>query len=1222
MGFIDEASRIRPSPPKNVNAFSFQLVHGHVRDGLPVALPLGDSEDGRWTDDAYTMCADETSSGDAVVCLFGVTSVGNSAMVVVKGYRPSIRVELPLHASSFDDAEQIRSKIASDFRIRKDNAVTLEMESLKRFYGWVPERESTSTKRFTYALLRFSTWKGASSAAYILEREGFTITDKNVKPLCKFMNDMNLTPADWIEFTQPVRLDTKFQRLSNCQMEFTCETSSVAPISNDNIAPLVICSFDGEMYSHDGSFPSVLKGDSTIYIGATFWTYGSAVSSSKKFVLCVGDVEMRNSDIILARFGSSREMIEGFRDLLVSADPDIVTGWNTYGFDYPFLHEDYTQSFLMPWERGSEELQVAAIQASRSAIGLSTCQMNTSASLLSKLRSKRGHFAVKEWLKKAERKYGSREIKILLRLEKSVTDSAGSLSDFAGNVDRGEEDDEETEVGISGLPAKIASSIRQNLREEISGTAESSTNTNFSSILRDASFSQIDKFWNLMKLQGEAFVKMLRAPVAPSGAMRGLCLSRFAAERVSLVEKRMSSAAKGDNTYYFWGMTGRVNVDLMQIIKDDKKPDDNTLKYAGEHWLGGGSDNTKIDLSAADMFAAYKSGDLKKRWEIVEYCSRDCDIPIRLISKLSYVPIWIEMSRVCYTWTQEVVNSGQQVKVFNLISRFVHGEYALNVADSGWPKNSYDEFEEEDLKKRKPDYQGATVIEPIAGFYPDCISTLDFESLYPSIIRYFNLCPSVLVLDPKILERDGIEAEKHEIQHNIMDKGAYRAETRSYSFVTHVQGVLPKLLKRLLDARKLVKRMMADCTDAAQKAVLNGRQNGIKVACNSVYGFCGVSADRGLLPCKPVAAVTTLKGRAFIEAAKNYVENHYVGSKVIYGDTDSVMIFWGKGVEVSEAALKGEEAADAITSLLRSGSISSIGGAGALAASAFEAPISPFTGTRRTPVRDLAAACSAVTLAYEKTYRPYLLLKKKNYAGLKYTSDGKGGFKTEIDMKGIDAVRRDRPKLLRDTSNAVLRALLHERCVKTAMERLKTSLQTIASDGATLDDFILSKSLKGHYASPNLPHVTAWKRMAARGDEGLPPIGARMPYIVVVDKAGGGGKKSSSKLYERTEHPSFVKASNLTVDRQYYVETLQNPLTKLLQYVSSDAEIKTLFREATDRASMTSSRIVSLLDFTADAVPKSSITSFTKHAKNGVKRKAEEAAKPQLKSGGLRAFMS
>lgn len=216
--------------------------------------------------------------------------------------------------------------------------------------------------------------------------------------------------------------------------------------------------------------------------------------------------------------------------------------------------------------------------------------------------------------------------------------------------------------------------------------------------------------------------------------------------------------------------------------------------------------------------------------------------------------------------------------------------------DSGWPVNDYAAFDEDDgdFKKRRPDYQGATVIEPIKGFYEDCISTLDFESLYPSIIRYFNLCPSALVIDAahKTLDArdERVTLERHDIQHNVLSgyaagKPMYAQETRTYTFVTHIQGVLPRLLKRLLDARKAVKRLMAEATDPLQKAVLNGRQNGIKVACNSVYGFCGVAADRGLLPCKPVAAVTTLKGRAFIEAAKSYVEGHYAGSRVIYGDT-------------------------------------------------------------------------------------------------------------------------------------------------------------------------------------------------------------------------------------------------------------------------------------------------------------------------------------------------
>lgn len=42
-------------------------------------------------------------------------------------------------------------------------------------------------------------------------------------------------------------------------------------------------------------------------------------------------------------------------------------------------------------------------------------------------------------------------------------------------------------------------------------------------------------------------------------------------------------------------------------------------------------------------------------------------------------------------------------------------------------------------------YEGAVVIEPTRGFYKEPIATLDFASLYPSIMMAHNLCYSTLV---------------------------------------------------------------------------------------------------------------------------------------------------------------------------------------------------------------------------------------------------------------------------------------------------------------------------------------------------------------------------------------------------------------------------------------------------------------------------------------------
>ena len=43
-------------------------------------------------------------------------------------------------------------------------------------------------------------------------------------------------------------------------------------------------------------------------------------------------------------------------------------------------------------------------------------------------------------------------------------------------------------------------------------------------------------------------------------------------------------------------------------------------------------------------------------------------------------------------------------------------------------------------------YKGATVIDPVKGYYDVPIATLDFSSLYPSIMMAHNLCYTSLVL--------------------------------------------------------------------------------------------------------------------------------------------------------------------------------------------------------------------------------------------------------------------------------------------------------------------------------------------------------------------------------------------------------------------------------------------------------------------------------------------
>ena len=107
-------------------------------------------------------------------------------------------------------------------------------------------------------------------------------------------------------------------------------------------------------------------------------------------------------------------------------------------------------------------------------------------------------------------------------------------------------------------------------------------------------------------------------------------------------------------------------------------------------------------------------------------------------------------------------------------------------------------------------YEGAVVLEPKSGFYKDPIATLDFASLYPSIMMAHNLCYSSLV-------------PKH--QKSLFKEDEITETPNGDIFVkaSKKKGILPVILEELIGARKRAKLELAKSTDPFERAVLDGR---------------------------------------------------------------------------------------------------------------------------------------------------------------------------------------------------------------------------------------------------------------------------------------------------------------------------------------------------------------------------------------------------------------
>jgi DNA polymerase delta subunit 1 len=335
-------------------------------------------------------------------------------------------------------------------------------------------------------------------------------------------------------------------------------------------------------------------------------------------------------------------------------------------------------------------------------------------------------------------------------------------------------------------------------------------------------------------------------------------------------------------------MEGRVQIDMMIHMMKEKKLSSYTLNAVSYTFLGQQKEDVQYSIIKSLQF-----GDSHSRKRIATYCLKDAYLPLRLFEKFKCMFNYVEMARVTGVSINFLLKRGQQIKVLSQLYR------KAKVYNMVVPVNK-------SFKKKGDEigYQGAYVLDPKCGFYTNPIATLDFASLYPSIMIAHNLCYSTMI-DKKGIQSLGLK-EGEDYFKTPTDEPYYFIKQHRR------KGLLPIILEDILTARRKAKRDLADAEDKKSKAtteqerqdwdslvgVYDGRQLALKVSANSVYGFTG--AQVGALPCLQIAGTVTAVGRRMIDATRNWVIEYFnkkngfeADADVIYGDTDSVMINFG-----------------------------------------------------------------------------------------------------------------------------------------------------------------------------------------------------------------------------------------------------------------------------------------------------------------------------------------
>jgi DNA polymerase delta subunit 1 len=194
-------------------------------------------------------------------------------------------------------------------------------------------------------------------------------------------------------------------------------------------------------------------------------------------------------------------------------------------------------------------------------------------------------------------------------------------------------------------------------------------------------------------------------------------LGRMKNVKAVMKDTTFQSSAYGKRENIETTIHGRVIFDILPYMFRNHKLSSYSLNSVSAEFLG----QQKEDVHHS-IISDLQMGTDADRHRLAVYCLKDAHLPQQLMVKLSILVNYIEMARVTGVPLGFLLTRGQQIKVFSMLLRKCKRTDLLipTMAKTGGNDETY---------------EGATVIEPKKAYYETPISTLDFASLYPSIMQ-------------------------------------------------------------------------------------------------------------------------------------------------------------------------------------------------------------------------------------------------------------------------------------------------------------------------------------------------------------------------------------------------------------------------------------------------------------------------------------------------------
>jgi DNA polymerase delta subunit 1 len=1055
--------------------------------------------------------------------------------------------------------------------------------------------------------------------------------EANIDPLLRFMHRSGIKSTGWATFPN----DLESSLMTDCDVDvFVSNWKLIKPIDRDDFAPFRIASVDIECYSESGQFPDSLKKSDTCFQIAVTTKAGGEYIDKRVFG-------------VKTEFNSEKEMLEAFVEYLKKLDPDVITGWNIFGFDLEYIYNRMVLTGCTDFALGrllDNDVELTVKNLSSNALGNNTLKMVK--------MTGRYIFDMYQEIKR-EHKFESYSLnnvsKILLgdqKLDMPVKEIFGRYASGEGLEEVAEYCIKDTELphAISeklslfqnlvemakacwvplnflserGQQIKVFSQLAYTARElgfmiptirnrehveggyqgatvleaQTGAYYEPITALDFASLypsimcahrLCYSTYVMDKRYLDLPGVTYERFgphVFAVEKDGKPVDCLLPIILERLKVYRKEAKKKMETCSSDLYNVYNgkqlaykismnsVYGFTGAVNRGMLplmaiaetvtmrgrQMIEQSKEYVESNFKGAKVRYGDSVMPGTPVLVrDGSGNVSVQTIENIAKKWE--EYPGFLKEGSDKEQSELSGTEAWTHDG---WKSVRRVIRHKCQKKIWRVVTHTgvvdVTEDHSLLNPDLVHVKPKdvtrgtelLHSFPLESVHARPCDYTddelfvfGVFVGDGSCGLY-ECTSGKKASwAINNKDVALLEKCK-------EILEKMYPENFTFVIMDTLESSGVYKLSPRG----SHVKKLVEEWRDLCYDGKSKKVPEFA----MKRKGFLDGlwasdgcRKDYCTIGCHRIDTKNQVTAQWYYMYLCSIGYNVSLNTRndkpdvfRLTWSLSNFRKNAHAVKKIhvlhdswdgyvydleteagtfqagvgslIVKNTDSIMVQFDTGGLIGQDAVEyswklGERASKEISALFKSPN----------------------------------------KLELEKVYCPYFLYSKKRYAAKMWVEKkGKVVF-DKIDVKGLQVVRRDSCKFVRDTCKGLLETVLESPDPAAAVRMAREAKEQLITGKVEMENLILTKSLASDY-KVQMPHVEVVKKMRQRNPGSEPQVGSRVPFVVI--------KAKGERLFEKAEDPVWVSENNIPLDYEYYFEhQLKKPVEDLLEPLISASDV-------------------------------------------------------------------